>query len=128
MPMSNSVIRSSQVSDTGRFRLGPKSYALTACVCLYRHDMTTEGLSEFMVLTPDMRFAHVARPLVPGDADGLALNRPTAAVELYADEAREFLIQHGEGDLVEDFPDLFAIVQRAHRVTGTGTGLASTAH
>jgi hypothetical protein len=123
-----SISRSSQVSDTGRFRIGAKSYALTACVCLYRHDKAAEGFSEFVVLTPDMRFAHVARSYVAGDSEGFALNRPTAAVELMAEEAREFLLAHGEGDLVEDFPDLFTIVQRAHNVSRPRAGMSSTAH
>jgi hypothetical protein len=93
-----------------RFRLGQKSYALTACVCLYRSETASGALAEFLVLTPDMRFAHVARPTMETDI------RAYAAVELSPEEAREFLLSHGEGDMVDDFPDLFTIVERASRL------------
>ena len=97
-----------------RFRLGTKSYALTACVCLYRYETTESTLAEFLVLTPDMRFAHVARPAKEND------QRAYASVELSPDEAREFLSAHGEHDLVDDFPDLFTITSRAHGMAGDG--------
>ena len=93
-----------------RFRLGAKSYALTACVCLYRCETPGATLAEYLVLTPDMRFAHVARPRAVEEI------RAYAAIELDAEEAREFLVSHGESDMVEDFPDLFAIVGRAERL------------
>ncbi len=91
-----------------RFRLGAKSYALTACVCLYRFENATATVAEYLVLTPDMRFAHVARPNSEAKA--------YAAIELNADEAREFLARHGEDDLVDDFPDLFSLVGTAERM------------
>jgi hypothetical protein len=91
-----------------RFRLGSKSYALTACVCLYRYEAAAATVAEYLVLTPDMRFAHVARP----NSD----TRAYAAIELDCDEAREFLMRHGEDDLVDDFPDLFTMVGAAERM------------
>ncbi len=93
-----------------RFRLGAKSYALTACVCLYRYETAGATLAEYLVLTPDMRFAHVARPGSPEEI------RAYAAIELDAEEAREFLLSHGESDMVDDFPDLFTVVGRAERL------------
>jgi hypothetical protein len=93
-----------------RFRLGNKSYSLTACVCLYRCESAGASLAEYLVLTPDMRFAHVARPAADIDI------RAYAAVAMSPNEAREFLLAHGEGDLVDDFPDLFTIVERASRL------------
>ena len=118
--------RLGSVAQPNRFRLGAKNYALKACVCLYRQENLAAGLSEYLVLTPDMRFAHVARNKAkPGEeidfAQGAAPNEQPvglgfAAIELEAGEARDFLTAHGEGELVEDFPDLFAIVQRANRL------------
>ncbi len=109
-----------------RFRLGTKSYALTACVCLYRYETAGATLAEYLVLTPDMRFAHVARPAVATEM------RAYAAIELDSDEARQFLLAHGEGDMVEDFPDLFAIVGKAERLIEgrlkTRAGARDTAH
>ena len=115
-----------------RFRLGSKSYALSACVCLYRLEAADQGIAEYLVLTPDMRFAHLSRQRLSLAADlPLDINHGLAALEMPAAEARDFLLAHGEGDLVEDFPDLFAIVQRAQIMTGTGTqsyAYSTTAH
>jgi hypothetical protein len=105
-----------------RFRLGQKSYALTACVCLYRYETAGGSLAEFLVLTPDMRFAHVARPT------GEIATSAYASVELTPDEARDFLLAHGEGDMVDDFPDLFTLVDRAGRLTGDTTHARVAAH
>ncbi len=107
---------------SSRFRLGQKSYALTACVCLYRFETEGGKLAEFLVLTPDMRFAHVARPVAETDI------RAYAAVELTPDEARDFLLAHGESDLVDDFPDLFTLVDRAGKLTGDTPGQGRVTH
>jgi hypothetical protein len=101
-----------------RFRLGAKSYALATCVCLYRHEPGTGLAAEFLVLTPDMRFAHVARMALPQgtEIDFNPAAPAHSAIELDATEARDFLTAHGEGELVEDFADLFNIVQRTSRL------------
>jgi hypothetical protein len=115
-----------------RFRLGTKSYTLSACVCLYRFEATEHAIAEYLVLTPDMRFAHLSRQRLSLTADmPLDINHGLAAIEMTANDARDFLLAHGEGDLVEDFPDLFAIVQRAQIMTGTGPqsyAYSTTAH
>ena len=122
MPVTNAHARPHPLPRIGplvpgsRFRLGAKSYALTACVCLYRYETTESTLAEFLVLTPDMRFAHVARPAKEDD------QRAYASVELSPEDAREFLSAHGEQDLVEDFPDLFTITDRARTVAIQGRG------
>jgi hypothetical protein len=67
------------------FRLGEEMFELDACTPLYRGNTT-------LVLTQDERFALVGRG---------------AARELSAAEARDFLMAHGEQDLIEEFPDLF---------------------
>jgi hypothetical protein len=112
MPVKPALPKIGLLMTGSRFRLGQKSYGLTACVCLYRYETAGGALAEFLVLTPDMRFAHVARP--KGETD----IRAYAAVELTPDEARDFLLSHGEGDLVDDFPDLFTLVDRASRLAG----------
>jgi hypothetical protein len=115
-----------------RFRLGSKSYALSACVCLYRFEAPEQGIAEYMVLTPDMRFAHLSRQRLSLAADlPVDINHALAALEMPANDARDFLLAHGEGDLVDDFPDLFSIVQRAQVMTGTGPqsyAYSTTAH
>jgi hypothetical protein len=67
------------------FRLGEVMIDIESCTPLYRGTAT-------LLLTQDERFALVGRG---------------AARELTAAEAREFLIAHGEHDLIEEFPDLF---------------------
>jgi hypothetical protein len=67
------------------FRLGEQMIDLESCTPLYRGTTT-------LVLTQDERFALLGRG---------------AARELSAAEARDFLIAHGEQELVEDFPVLF---------------------
>jgi hypothetical protein len=73
------------------FRLGEQMIDIESCTPLYRGSST-------LVLTQDERFALVG----PRSS-----NSKGAARELTAAEARDFLIAHGEHDLVEEFPDLF---------------------
>jgi hypothetical protein len=114
-----------------RFRLGSKSYALSACVCLYRFEAPEQGIAEYMVLTPDMRFAHLSRQRISVIDAPIDINHGLSALEMPALDARDFLLAHGEGDLVEDFPDLFSIVERAQVMTGTAPhaySYSTTAH
>ena len=118
-------------SAAQRFRLGAKSYALSACVCLYRFEAADQGIAEYLVLTPDMRFAHLSRQRISVVDAPIDINHGLSALEMPALDARDFLLAHGEGDLVEDFPDLFSIVERAQVMTGAGShaySYSTTAH
>ena len=82
-----------------RFRLGGKWYALVTCVCLYRAVDPAAMTAKYLVLTKDRRFAYLEA--VIGDR-GI---RP--AQEMTRDRAQRFLVEHGEGDVVEEFPEIF---------------------
>ena len=55
--------------------------------------------TRFLILTKDRRFAYLERPV-----GGKGIH---AAEEWSADRSRAFLMQHGESDVVEEFPDIF---------------------
>lgn len=82
-----------------RFRLGNKWHALVACVCLYRAVDPATMTAKYLVLTKDRRFAYLEA--VIGDK-GV---RPVT--EMTRDRALRFLVENGEGDVVEEFPDIF---------------------
>jgi len=84
---------------TFSFRLTGKLYAAESCTCLYR-GVDAEALTTcHLFLTKDRRFAYLARVI---GGKGVY-----AAEEWGHDRAMRFLIAHGEGDLVEEFPDVF---------------------
>ena len=84
---------------TFSFRLAGKLYAAESCTCLYR-GLDAEALTTcHLFLTKDRRFAYLARVI---GGKGIY-----PAEEWGHDRAMRFLIAHGEGDLVEEFPDVF---------------------
>jgi hypothetical protein len=82
-----------------RFKLGHRLYPLVTCVCLFRAFDPAAMTVRYLVLTKDRRFAYLEA--VIGDK-GV---RP--ATEMARDRAMRFLREHGEGDLVDEFPDIF---------------------
>jgi hypothetical protein len=91
------------------FRLNGKVLQSEGLTCLYRSTDAEASTTRFLILTKDQRFAYLERPV-----GGKGLQ---TAEEWSADRARAFLMQHGEGDIVDEFPDIFrrrsAIVQPA---------------
>ena len=67
--------------------------------CLYLSTASEASKTSFLILTKDRRFAYLERPV---GCTGLP-----AAEEWSADRARAFLMQHGESDIVDEFPDIF---------------------
>ena len=103
------IAGSTNLPTNMRFRLegrGGGLYSLVTCVCLYRAVDPVGMTAQYLVLTKDKRFAHVEA--VIGDK-GV---RP--AIELTRERAIRFLVEHGEGDLVEEFPDIFREETHAH--------------
>ena len=88
-----------------RFRLGGKLHALVTCVCLYRSADPKLTTVRYLVLTQDRRFAYLEA--VIGDK-GV---RP--AIEMTRERAMRFLVEHGEADLIDEFPDIFREERRA---------------
>ncbi len=81
------------------FRLGGRTFQSDGVTCLYRA-VDTEGMAtRFLMLTKDGRFAWLDRVI-----GGKGVH---AAEEWSPDRARTFLMQHGESDVVEEFPDIF---------------------
>jgi len=84
---------------TFSFRLTGKLYQAESSVCLYR-GMDAEALTAcYLFLTRDRRFAYLARVI---GGKGIY-----AGEEWGHDRAMRFLLAHGEGDLVDEFPDIF---------------------
>jgi hypothetical protein len=81
------------------FRLDGKTYAAEKCTCLFRAVEVEEMVTRILFLTRDGRFAYLGR-VIGGKGT-------QAAEEWSGDRAMRFLIQHGEGDLVDEFPDIF---------------------
>ncbi len=81
------------------FRLSGRLYPADGCTCLFRSVETEAMATRYLFLTKDGRFAYLARAI---GGKGIA-----AAEEWGGDRAMRFLIQHGEGDLVEEFPAIF---------------------
>jgi len=80
------------------FRLNGKVLQSEGLTCLYRSTDAEASMTRFLILTKDRRFAYLERPV---GGKGL----PTAE-EWSADRARAFLMQHGESDIVDEFPDI----------------------
>ncbi len=100
-----------------RFRLGGKWHSLVTCVCLYRAVDPVAMTVRYLALTKDRRFAYMEA--VIGDK-GV---RP--AVEMTRERAIRFLIDHGEGDLVAEFPDIFQ--EETHARTPAGEAATEAA-
>ncbi len=81
------------------FRLNGKLHAADKCTCLYRAIDAEDMVSRALLLTRDGRFAYLDRVI-----GGKGIQ---AAEDWSGDRAQRFLIQHGEGDLVDEFPDIF---------------------
>jgi hypothetical protein len=94
-----SVTAMGELPTNLRFKLGTKWHALVSCVCLYRNVNPETMTVRYLVLTKDRRFAYLEA--VIGDK-GV---RPVT--EMPRDRARRFLLENGEGDVVEEFPDIF---------------------
>ncbi|HLG86430.1 MAG TPA: hypothetical protein VKZ79_04455 [Alphaproteobacteria bacterium] len=94
-----SVTTMGELPTNLRFKLGAKWHALVACVCLYRNVSPETMTVRYLVLTKDRRFAYLEA--VVGDR-GV---RPVT--EMTRERALRFLVENGEGDVVEEFPDIF---------------------
>jgi len=81
------------------FRLGGRTYQSDGVTCLYRAVDADSMATRFLMLTKDGRFAYLDRVI-----GGKGLH---AAEEWSPDRARSFLMQHGESDIVDEFPDIF---------------------
>jgi hypothetical protein len=99
-----------------RFKLGTKLYSLVSCVCLFRAFDPAATTARYLVLTNDRRFAYLEA--VVGDK-GV---RP--ATEMTRERAMRFLTEHGEADIVEEFPEIFREDARLS-FTGDLTGKAA---
>jgi hypothetical protein len=87
------------VKDAFSFRLGGKAYQADGVTCLYRSVDAEAMATRFLMLTRDGRFAYLDRVI---GGKGVY-----AAEEWSPDRAMRFLMQHGESDIVEEFPDIF---------------------
>jgi hypothetical protein len=81
------------------FRLSGKTYQADNTTCLYRAVDAEAMTTRFLLLTRDGRFAYLDRVI---GGKGVY-----AADEWGGDRAQRFLMQHGDGDVVEEFPDIF---------------------
>jgi hypothetical protein len=81
------------------FRLSGRVLQSDSVTCLYR-SVDAEGMAaRFLMLTKDGRFAYLDRAV-----GGKGIQ---AAEEWSAERARAYLMQHGESDIVDEFPDIF---------------------
>jgi hypothetical protein len=97
------------MSGSFSFRLTGRVYAAENCTMLYRGVDAEAMTTNHLFLTRDGRFAYLARVI---GGKGLY-----AAEEWSADRAKRFLVQHGEGDLVEEFPEIFRLQPRAVKMS-----------
>ena len=97
--MSVSAVTVKPAGFAFSFRLDGKSHQADAVTCLYR-SVDAEAMStNYLMLTKDGRFAYLDRVI-----GGRGVH---TAEEWSADRAMRFLMQHGEGDIVDEFPDIF---------------------
>jgi hypothetical protein len=85
--------------QTISFRLNGKMYASSACICLYRAVDAESLTAQYLMMTKAGVFAYLE--LVIG-GKGLY-----TATEWSPDRAMRYLLEHGEGDVVNEFPDIF---------------------
>jgi len=88
------------VRDGFSFRLGGKVYQSESTTCLYRGADTEAMATLYLMLTKDGRFAYLGR--VIGGKGGIH-----TAEEWSPERAQRYLMEHGEGDVVGEFPDIF---------------------
>lgn len=81
------------------FRLTGRLFAAESCAMLYRGLDPEAMTTNHLFLTRDGRFAYLARVI---GGKGVY-----AAEEWGPERAMRFLVQHGEGDIVDEFPDAF---------------------
>jgi hypothetical protein len=81
------------------FRLAGKSYQSDGVTCLYRGVDAEAMATQYLMLTKEGRFAFLDRVI-----GGRGVY---AAEEWSPDRAMRFLMQHGEGDIVDEFPEIF---------------------
>ena len=87
------------VRDGFSFRLAGKVHQAENATCLYRTVDAEAMATRYLMLTKDGRFAYLDRVI---GGKGVY-----AAEDWSPDRAMRFLMQHGEGDLVDEFPDIF---------------------
>ncbi len=87
------------VKEGFSFRLSGRVYQAEAATCLYRTVDAEAMATRYLMLTKDGRFAYLDRVI-----GGRGVY---AAEDWSPDRAMRFLMQHGEGDLVDEFPDIF---------------------
>jgi len=81
------------------FRLTGRLYAAESSTMLYRGVDAEAMTTSHLFLTRDGRFAYLMRVI---GGKGVY-----AAEEWSPERAKRFLEQHGEGDMVDEFPDIF---------------------
>jgi hypothetical protein len=81
------------------FRLGGKSHQSGAVTCLYRSVDAEAMATRYLMLTKDGHFAYLDRVI---GGKGVY-----SAEEWSPDRAMRFLVEHGESDIVDEFPDIF---------------------
>ena len=81
------------------FRMSGRLYPADGCICLYRAIEAEEMGTRYLFLTKDGRFAFLSRVI---GGKGIP-----AAEEWSPDRARRFLVEHGDGDLMEEFAVVF---------------------
>ena len=87
------------VRDGFSFRLAGKVYQSESLTCLYRSADMEAMATLYLMLTRDGRFISVDKVV-----GGKGVH---PAQEWSPDRAMRFLMQHGESDIVEEFPDIF---------------------
>ncbi len=89
------------MSGAFSFRLNGRVYNAETSTMLYRGVDAEAMTTNHLFLTRDGRFAYLARVI---GGKGLY-----AAEEWTGERAKRFLVQHGEGDIAEEFPEIFRV-------------------
>jgi len=100
------------------FRLAGKHIPLAACTCLYRAIDPSSMTTAYLALTKEGRFAYLSRAV-----GGKGLH---TADEWSPARAMRFLVEHGEGDLVEEFADIFRKRGPVRKNAASGGKIAAT--
>jgi hypothetical protein len=99
MPVGVASIAKTSTGASFGFRLSGKSYQSDGVTCLYRSVDAEAMATQYLMLTKDGRFAFL---------DKVIGGRGVYTAEEWSpDRAMRFLMQHGEGDIVDEFPDIF---------------------
>ena len=78
-------------------QIGNQSYAWAECVALHR--TVEQDIAEWLLLSPDGDFVVV---------ESFGAKGHHAIRRLAPEAARRYLVERGEGDVLDDFPALFA--------------------